>query len=74
MLPAGRRSEAFFVPLTIWSNTGTSGDAKDSPLTSNLPAFCPWERVRCQLAKDEHLLTKEIFRLMFMSMPPQAVV
>ena len=70
MLPEGRRSEAFFVPLKIWSNTGTVGDAKDSPLTANLPAFYPWERVRCQVTKDEHLLTNEIFRLMLMSAPP----
>ena len=35
MLPAGRRSEAFFVPLMTWCNTGTFGDAKDSPLTAN---------------------------------------
>ena len=70
MLPEGRRSEAFFVPLKIWSNTGTSGDAKDSPLTANLPAFYPWERVRCQLAKDEHSMTNEMFRLLLMSAPP----
>ena len=70
MLPAGRRSEAFFVPLKIWSNTGTFGDAKDSPLTANLPAFYSWGRVRYKLAKDGHLLTNEIFRLMLMSAPP----
>ena len=39
MLPAGRRSEGFFVPLMTWSNTGTFGDAKDSPLRANLPAL-----------------------------------
>ena len=64
MRPVGRRSEAFFVPLKIWSNAVTFGEAKDSPLIANLPAFYPWERVSCQLAKDEHLLTNEIFRLM----------
>ena len=79
MLPAGRRSEAFFVPLKICSKTGTFGEAKDSPLTANLPAFYSWERVSCQLAKEEHLLTNEIFRLTLMSAPPgvnvlQAVV
>jgi hypothetical protein len=39
MLPDGRRSDAFFAPLRIWSNTGTEGGAKETPLTVKLPAF-----------------------------------
>ena len=70
MPPEGRRSEAFFVPLKIWSNTGTFGDAKDSPLTANLIAFYPWERVSANSRKDEHLLTNKIFKLTLMSASP----
>jgi hypothetical protein len=33
-----RRSDAFCVPLKIWSNTGTEGDAKEAQLTEDLPA------------------------------------
>ena len=33
MLPAGKRSDAFFAPLKIWSKTGTVGGLKLTPLT-----------------------------------------
>ena len=39
MLPEGRRSETFVVPLKIWSNTGTLGDEKEAPFTSNKPVL-----------------------------------
>ena len=38
MLPLGRRSDAFCVPLRIWSKTGTLGDSKGTPLTVKSPA------------------------------------
>jgi hypothetical protein len=37
MLPDGRRSDAFIAPLRIWSNTGTEGGLKETPLTVKFP-------------------------------------
>lgn len=39
MLPDGRRSDAFFAPLRIWSNTGTEGGSNETPFTVKFPPF-----------------------------------
>jgi hypothetical protein len=35
MLPLGTRSDAFCAPLSIWSNTGTTGASKVNPFMRN---------------------------------------
>jgi hypothetical protein len=37
ILPAGRRFDAFWAPLKIWSRTGTLGVSNVTPLTVKRP-------------------------------------
>jgi hypothetical protein len=56
MLPDGRRSDAFFAPLKIWSNTGTDGDWKETPLMVKFP-----ESYSLDVRKQASENTKEAF-------------